>query len=370
MAKESQETGCIKLPFYARVTFILIGFFVLITMLRIGRSIIVPLLFATVLSILLSTVVDFLERKKMDRTLAISLTVAGALIIGGLLGFMIFSRANMFIDNLPVLQEKIDALQGQFVGWLSENWDVNSRKANDWINTARADFISFSGENFGNTLTAIANALVILILIPVYIFLILYYQPLLMEFVHRVIGNGHERDIRIVMGESKSILKDYFAGLSIELLVVAVLNTIGFFALGIDYALLIGILGALLNLVPYLGGMIMLALSMFMALLSKDDPMFAFYAAGVFFLIQTIDNYYLLPKVVGSKVRINALVSIVVVIAGGAIWGIAGMFLALPLTAVLKVIFDRIDAMNAWGFLLGDTMPPLVRLRFKGRKKD
>ena len=107
---------------------------------------------------------------------------------------------------------------------------------------------------------------------------------------------------------------------------------------------------------------------MLMAMLSSPDPSIAFLAAGVFFVIQLIDNYVLIPKVVGSKVKINALVAIVVVIAGGAIWGITGMFIAIPLTAILKVIFDRIEPLQPWGFLMGDTMPP-IRIKLTRRRK-
>lgn len=367
MAKTLDETP-VKLPFYARISLILVGLFVFLSMLSLGRSIIVPLLFATILSILLSTLVDFLERRKMDRVLAISIAVGTALLLGILLTIAIISRASAFFDSLPLLMARLDELQVQFVGWLSENFNVNGRKTNAWITTARQDLLSFSGERLGNTITALGNAIVILILVPVYIFLMLYYQPLLIDFIHTVVGNGHDKDVGAVLGDSRTILKAYFGGLTIELGIVAVLNSIGLLALGIDYAILIGITGALLNLIPYIGGMVMLGLSMLMALLSKGDPVYALYAAGLFFLIQTIDNYYLIPKIVGSKVKINALVAIVAVIAGGALWGIAGMFLAIPLTAIIKVIFDRIKPLQPWGFLLGDTMPPMVRIKLRRRR--
>src|SRR5258706_2465362 len=113
----------------------------------------------------------------------------------------------------------------------------------------------------------------------------------------------------------------------------------------------------------------MLTLSMLFAFLTKADPMYAVYTALVFMGIQLIDNNYLMPKIVASKVKINALVAIVVVIAGGAIWSVPGMFLAIPLTAIIKVVFDRIEELQPWGFLLGDTMPPMVRIKLSRKKK-
>jgi len=85
--------------------------------------------------------------------------------------------------------------------------------------------------------------------------------------------------------------------------------------------------------------------------------------------IQVIDNNYIVPKIVASKVKINALVSIVVVLAFGALWGIPGMFISIPLTAIVKLIFDHIEPLKPWGFLLGDTMPQLTIFKVKMRKK-
>ena len=358
----------IKLPFYARASLILTGLFVFISMMALGKSIIVPLLFSIVLSILLSTVVDFLESKNIDRVVAIWITLFVFLLIVVLIAAWIIARFNLFIDTLPELNAKLDVLQESFAKWFNDSFGVSSKETIKWFTMVRTDLTTMSAERVGDTISLVGNALIILILIPVYIFLILYYQPLLINFVHQFVGENHQKDVGIVLGQTKTLLKAYFAGLFIELIIVGVLTSIGFIVLGVESAILLGILGGLLNMIPYIGGIIMLGLSMLMAMLSNPDPKFALYAALIFFFIQLIDNYWLIPKVVGSKVKINALVAVVVVIAGGAIWGVAGMFLALPMIAIIKVIFDRIEPLKPWGFLFGDTMPP-VRLKFRRRKK-
>ena len=102
-------------------------------------------------------------------------------------------------------------------------------------------------------------------------------------------------------------------------------------------------------------------LFMTIALVTKS-PEYVLYVIGLYTFIQLIDNNYIVPKVVASKVKLNALVSIIAVLAGSALWGIPGMFLSIPLTAIIKLIFDRITPLKPWGLLLGDTMPPLVKL--------
>ncbi|MEO6132674.1 MAG: AI-2E family transporter [Saprospiraceae bacterium] len=359
----------VSFPFYAKTAFILIGIFVFLTMLFIGKSIIIPLLFGFIFSILFTTVVEFLVKRKFSRLLAIIITVFSAVALGVIVAIWLGSRANLLIDALPLLQQKFDQLQAQVVPWITEHLGIKGSKLNGWINDARHDLMDLSAQKIGTTLKTVMNASVILFLLPVYIFLMLYYQPIMLDFIHRVVGKEHERNLGSVLVQMQSILKGYFAGLLIELVIVAVLNSIGLLALGIQFAILIGILGAVLNMIPYIGGMIQLLISMTVALLTKDDPMYAVYVALVFFVIQIIDNNFLMPKIVGSKVRINALVAIVVVIAGGAFWGIAGMFLAIPITAILKVIFDHIEELKPWGLLLGDTMPPMVKIKLPRKKK-
>ncbi len=82
-----------------------------------------------------------------------------------------------------------------------------------------------------------------------------------------------------------------------------------------------------------------------------------------FYVIQLIDNNYIVPKIVASKVKINALFSIIVVFAGNALWGVPGMFLSIPMLAIIKLICDHIEPVKPWGFLLGDTMPPILKIK-------
>jgi len=142
--------------------------------------------------------------------------------------------------------------------------------------------------------------------------------------------------------------------LVIESIIIAILNTSALFALGIEYAILLGVIGALLNVIPYVGGLIAVALPMMVALATKSTGMYAFYVLILYYIIQLIDNNIIVPLIVSSKVKINALFSIIVLFAGNALWGILGMFLSIPLLAVAKVIMENITPLKPWGFLLGD----------------
>jgi predicted PurR-regulated permease PerM len=184
--------------------------------------------------------------------------------------------------------------------------------------------------------------------------MLLYYQPLLSEFIHKLFGANNGVQVAEILVETKAIIQSYLSGLFIEFVLVAVLNAAGLLLLGINYAILLGIIGALLNVIPYIGGIVAVALIMAVALVTKSG-LYALYALAVILFIQFIDNNYIIPKIIGSKVKLNSFICLVAVLLGDALWGVPGMFLSIPLTAIVKLIFDRIESLKPWGYLLGDS---------------
>jgi predicted PurR-regulated permease PerM len=157
-----------------------------------------------------------------------------------------------------------------------------------------------------------------------------------------------------VLSESGTIVQQYITGLLIETTIVFTLNCIGFLILGINYAIFLALLAALLNLIPYVGMLVANIICMLVTLVSSDSISNVLWVGIILAAVQFIDNNFGMPLIVGNKVRINALVTIIGVLIGGALCGIPGMFLAIPGLAVLKVIFDKVPDLQPWGLLLGD----------------
>ena len=193
--------------------------------------------------------------------------------------------------------------------------------------------------------------------------MILFYKPLLLEFIHRLFKTVHQPAVFEVLTNSKKIIQSYLVGLLLEAVIIATLNSVGLLILGIDYAVILGVTGAILNIIPYIGGVVAIALPMIIAYVTKDASA-AILVLGVYLIIQFIDNHFIIPRIVASKVKINALVSVIVVLIGGALCGVPGMFLSIPLTAILKVICDHIESLKPWGFLLGNIVPTTSRFSF------
>ena len=349
-------------PLYLKTVLIIIGLFAVFAILYIAQNIIVPLVFATIIAIVLHPLVNLLIRTKINRVVAIVITLLITFLILFGFGALFFSQASRFGESWPILVDKITVFINQTIADAAIFYDVNPQKIHDWITTAKDELLTMGSAAIGQTLVIIGNGLVIFLLLPVYIFLILFYHPLLLEFIHKLFGETNKNKVTKLVTQIKNVIQSYLIGLIIEFIIMAILEITTLLILGIEYALILGVMGALLNIIPYIGGLVAVAMPILVALVTKTSPSFALYILAAYYVIQLIDNNYIVPKIVASKVKINALFSIIVVLAGNALWGIPGMFLSIPLLAIVKVICDNIESLKPWGFLLGDTMPSMLKI--------
>jgi predicted PurR-regulated permease PerM len=345
------------IPYYIKASLFFIGAIAFVYILILGQDIIVPIIYSALISIMLNPLVAWLERKGMNNLIAIFLAVFLAILFTIGLSYFIASQLSSFATSLPVFSEKISRYITEAENFVSGKFKIDPVKVHGYVLKTKADLLSNSGIMIGHTLTTITGILIAVFLMPVYIMMISYYQPLFLEFIVKVFSKQNHAAVAEVMIESKAVIQSYLGGLLIEAVIIAIMNSVGLLILGIEYAVLIGILGAILNIIPYIGGIIAVAIPMFIAMITRDSFSYPLLVLALYSVIQFIDNNLIVPRIVASRVKINAFVSVVVVLAGGAIWGVPGMFLSIPLTAIIKIIFDRVEILKPWGFLLGDSMP-------------
>ena len=351
------------LPLLTRITIFLIGVYALLSILYIAQDIIIPIVFAIIIAIVLHPVVNFFVRLKINRIVAITITLVLAISAIAAIGFLLFSQMRQLGDSWPILVDKFISMLNQSITKVSAYLNINPQQIHDWIAKTKDELVNSSSEIIGQTLLNVGSGLAVMVLIPVYIFMILFYQPLILNFIHKLFSSGNQSQLSEIVSQTKVVIQRYLTGLVIEAVIIAVLYSSALLILGIDYAILLGIIGALINVIPYIGGVVGIALPMMVAVVTEPTAWHAFYILIIFLVIQLIDNHYIIPKIVASKVKINALFSMIVVIAGNRLWGIPGMLLSIPLLGVVKLIFDHIEPLEPWGYLLGDTMPPLIKIK-------
>ncbi len=355
----------VKLPFYAKASLIFIGMISFIGTLYIGKSIIVPIIYAAILATVLSPLVGFFEKKGMNRVWAIISALLIMLSTLVLLGMFFYSQMDMFTQTFPKLVEKFSTGLNRLVSWTSEHYKISPTRSKATIAEMEAEVMKYGKSSIGSTLSTMGTVITLLLLIPVYIFMMLFYEPLLLDFVRQIFGKPNKKEVESIMVSTKFIIQKYLTALLLEAAIVATLNSIGLLIIGVEYAIMLGVMGAIINIIPYIGGIISIALPIIVATATMPSASTSLIILIVYLVIQFFDVHYIVPKIVASKVRLNALVSIIVVLTGGTIWGVPGMFLSIPLTAVMKVIFDHIEGLQPWGFLLGDTIPAIRVMKLK-----
>jgi len=349
-----------KIPVSVKAPLIFIGLFAFFAVMFIARGIIIPIVLATIIAIVLHPLVNLFVRIKINRVLAIIITLFLTFLLIAAFGTLLFSQTSRFSESLPKLVDKFTEIINQTIIYVSGHFNLSHREITAWITKTKNELID--SLEIGQTIANVGSVLAFFFLIPVYVFMILFYQPLLIEFLRRVFGRSNRIKVGIIVNQIKTLIQRYLIGLLIEVAIISAMYSIGLLIMGIEYAIILGIIGALLNLIPYLGSVIAASLPMIIAIVTKSSPWFALLVLALYVIIQFIDNNYIVPRIVASKVKINALASIIAVVSFGALWGILGMLIAIPLTAIAKLIFDHIKPLKPWGFLLGDTMPSLLKI--------
>ena len=349
-----------KYPFYIKSTIILLGLILLVYILFNLREILVPLSFALMLAILLNPVTVFLQKIKFPRMLAIAVALLIAIVLIAGVFYFLFSEISNLSTELPAFKIKFTRIIANAQREISEQLGINSQKQNEYIGDAQNGLKPYLANAMGTAF----GTLTTLILLPVYSFLFLYYKTLILNFLYDVFADADAKEVRVVLVQTKSAIQNYMFGLILEAIIVAVLNTIALLMLGVKYAVLLGFLGAIINVLPFIGGIVAILLPVLIATVTKDGFQTQLGIIVAYVIIQFIDNHFLIPYIVSSKVKINALISIIIVLLGGALWGISGMFLSIPFIGILKIIFDRVPELKPWGRLLGDE----ILTRQKGQK--
>lgn len=340
-------------PFYFKSTVILLGLVLFVFSLFTLRSVLVPLSFALMLAILLNPLTSLFQKWRLPRILSIVLSILIAIILITGIIYFIFSQIGSFSSQLPEFKKKFLEMFSRLQHSLYHSMGIKVEKQNQVLNEAETNMKPV----IANALGSMAGSLAVTILVPVYTFLFLYYKTLLLNFLYELLSRENSTEVAVVLGQAKKAIQSYMFGLAIEGLIVAVLNSIALLLLGVDYAILLGVLGAVINVLPFIGGILAVLFPLLISIVTGQGLTIQLGIIISYIIIQFIDNHFLIPYIVSSKVKINALISIIIVLMGGLVWGIAGMFLSIPVIGILKIIFDHIPELKPWAKLLGNEVP-------------
>ena len=353
-----------ELPITVRRSIELIGICLLGAIISIGSEIIMPVLMAFFLSIVLLPSYRFLRNKRVPEALAILLPILlGAVFIGSVIWFF-SAQISILAADFPQIQKNISFHLNNLSFWINSKTDFSTQEQIKFLNDQSNKLLVNAGNIIGGAAGSITSGFIFIGLVPIYIYLFLSYKNLLLRFVFVWFKQDQHKKVKEVMKETEVIIKSYLVGLLIQIAYITILLGGILLVLDIKHAILIGVIFALLNLIPYVGALIGNLIGVLLTLTSSQELLPIFTVLIVIAIVQFLDNNILMPRIVGSKVKINAFAAILGVFIAGTLAGVSGMFLALPMVAVLKIIFDRSSMFKPWGILLGDENPIRSPMRF------
>ncbi|MGY3212381.1 AI-2E family transporter [Mucilaginibacter sp. HD30] len=343
------------LPFYIKLACVLFSLFAIGYLVIIAKEILSPIVFSCLFSILLLPVAQFFEFKlRLPRSAAAMVAVLLLLAFIGAVIYVIGSQIADLAKEWPDFQAQMKRSLWEFRGWVQDNFHVTRGKQLRVVNTATSKVLSPDTETVGATVLSLSSIILFLVFTFIYSFFFLLYRSLIMKFLESVFLKENNATVHEIIERVQHIIRKYIIGLLIQMAIVAIVVSVAFSLMGVKYAILLGLITGLFNVIPYIGIFTALIISAVVSLGTSSDGSQAVWVMSSLVIMHLLDSNVILPMVVGSKVRINAFVTILGVVIGEMLWGIPGMFLSIPVIAVLKIVFDRVESLQPWGIILGD----------------
>lgn len=345
------------MPLTARRSLEVMGLLALGALIVLGQDVLMPLLMAFFISLLLLPLFRWLRARRVPEVLAIVLCIIAFLVVVlGIAAFLSY-QIGMLVRDIETIQTNLTVHWNTLSSWINEKMHFTTDQQLQYLRKQATGMSGNVTKTLQGAAVSLSGLLLFVGLIPIYIFLIIFYRQLLLRFVFMWFKPKDHPVVDAATRETEVIVKYYLMGLLIQIGYLTVLVS-GILALwGIKHAILIGVTFAILNLIPYLGALIGNVIGVVLTLTSSQELWQVWVVLGTIAFVQFLDNNILMPRIVGSKVKINAFASIVGIVIGGTMAGVSGMFLSLPVMAILKIVFDKSEYMRQWGVLLGDARP-------------
>lgn len=339
--------------FFAKLVNPLLCIIIVYAILYFGQDILKPLAFSCLIALLLISPCRFFERQGFPRGLSSLISMLMALIVFIVIFYFISNSIVSFRKDLPLMMKNIDQSITQLELWAQKTFHISKQNMQDIVESSSDEMLPSTSSIINQTVNTVTSLFFLGIIVFITTFLLLLYRGLIVAFFMNLFADNYSTSINNVFSKIQFVIRGYIVGLLIEMIIIAAAYFATFFILGVKYALLLAVIGAILNIIPYLGVILTCALTALITL-TTNSPSTVVWAVVCLIIIHMIDSNILSPKIIGSRVKLNALASIVGVITGSALWGLPGTFMAMPIIAIMKVIFEEVEPLRPFAIIIGD----------------
>jgi predicted PurR-regulated permease PerM len=328
--------------------------FIAVLILYFGRSLFIPLSFAMLISLILYPFCKWMEQKGINFNVAIGFSLIAVALLFATILFLLFSQILEFSNEWQTLETKLEETINQLSLFLTNQFGVNEEKQLNYIKNALNNSGSQIFSFLKNTLYSFSESLFYLLIVPIFSALILFYRRLLVQALYHIFPLNKKEMIHEIITETIHEYYKFIKGMLVVYVIVGLLNSVGLAIIGIPYPFLFGFTASILTFIPYVGIMVSSLLPITVAWITFNSIWYPIGVIAVFSIVQILEAYIIFPYAVGSRLKINTLAVLVMVIAGGILWGAAGMILFIPFISIVKLIADRTKSLKSLSLLLSD----------------
>lgn len=360
----------IKMPWYFKAAAMLLLITLIIFGMIVAKPILVPLAFAIVVAVLLTPLANYMEKYKIPRFVSAFLSILVAVTFVAGLIFFSYNQIIGFADDISLIEDRLNELFDQFNEFISYWFEVEPDAQLESLEDTVVSFLRDNVEAFTRGMMTAATTITMFFLIPIYVFLLLIFRDFLKEFVFQALDRDNQGGkVERVVYKVKDVLQNYIVGMFIVICILAVINSIMLLIIGVNHAVFFAVFAAVLNVIPFVGPILGSILPAIYSLLTMDSLIYPAAILLGFYIVQLFESNLFTPTIVGSRVSLNPLVTLLAIFIGGQIWGLAGMILFIPAGAMMKEIFDEVETMKPYGFLLGSVSHGMAERRSAMAKK-
>jgi predicted PurR-regulated permease PerM len=328
-----------------------------------GRALFIPLSYGLFIALLLYPMCRRMEMLRISRSVAILLSLVLLLTLLSLIVYLLIRQVIALQDLWPGLQIKLEKTFADLVNYLERDLKISKVQGKQWLTQGLENSIGAVFGVMGSALSQSVTSLVNLLLIPIYTFLILYYRTQFARALTLLMPERMRPQMQGIMREAVQSYVEFIKGMLTVYLIVGVLNSLGLLLLGIPNALLFGFIASILTFIPYVGIMIASLLPIAVSWSLYDSIWQPLGVVGIYTLVQYLEANLIFPWAVSQRVNLNTLATLVIIVAGGILWGASGMILFIPFAAILRLVADKVEGGEVLILLLGgsESMKPKVK---------
>ncbi|MDQ3290993.1 MAG: AI-2E family transporter [Bacteroidota bacterium] len=336
-----------------RFNALLLFFILLVIALYFGRMFLVPVTFGALMAMLLLPVCRWLEKHKLSRVPSVFISLFLVLLF--ILGIFAIISAQIvsFSNDLPQMQGRLEEALNTLQQWVHRQFGMEPQKQIQVLKKGASNLFKSANSQATGFISGFVGGLTNFVIVLIYVFFLLWKREKYEEFVLQLTEKQHHAQVKDTLYKITKVASEYLGGRLISMGILAAIYVIGFSVVGLKNAVLLGLIAVIPTIIPYVGPLIGAFFPLAMALTSGDTGSFL-PVLLVLVAAQAIDNYFIEPFVLGSNLSLSPFMTIVSIIVGELLWGVAGMILFIPLFAIIKIVCDHIPVLQPYGFLLGD----------------